>query len=159
MKRIKFSNKPGSFIVDDSDYADVKLFNWSTNGDKKQIHSRIGGKVVAIANYIMNDYESVFDHIDRNFLNNSRINYRRCSQSQNMANRDKAKDAVYSKHKGVTWDMSRNKWLAQITVKNKHIFIGRFNNEIDAAKAYNQVALKYFGEFAVLNILEENSID
>jgi hypothetical protein len=33
----------------------------------------------------------------------------------------------------------------------KSKFIGYFDNEIDAAKAYDQAAIKYHGEFASLN--------
>ena len=33
----------------------------------------------------------------------------------------------------------------------KKIWVGRFDNEIDAAKAYDETARKYHGEFARLN--------
>jgi hypothetical protein len=38
-----------------------------------------------------------------------------------------------------------------IGVDGKSIKIGRFFSEIDAAKAYNEFAIKHFGEFARLN--------
>jgi hypothetical protein len=44
-------------------------------------------------------------------------------------------------------------WRAQITVNYKNINLGRFMNEQEAALAYNAAALKYYGQFAVLNEL------
>ena len=44
-------------------------------------------------------------------------------------------------------------WLAIITVNKKQISLGRFKNEIDAARCYNNAAKKYHGEFAHLNKL------
>lgn len=37
--------------------------------------------------------------------------------------------------KGVTWDKSRNKWLAQICFKGTNYYLGRYTNKIDAKKA------------------------
>jgi hypothetical protein len=36
--------------------------------------------------------------------------------------------------KGVTWDISYNKWLAQITFKGKHYHLGRYDDIVDAKK-------------------------
>jgi hypothetical protein len=43
------------------------------------------------------------------------------------------------------------KWIARIRYDGKHKFIGYFDDEIEAAKAYDEAAKKYHGEFAVLN--------
>ncbi len=43
-----------------------------------------------------------------------------------------------SKYKGVTFQKSRGKWLAQITVKGERKHIGRFNTEIEAHHAYQK---------------------
>jgi len=45
----------------------------------------------------------------------------------------------------------QKKWRAYIAVNGKIFHLGCFQNEIDAAKAYNQAAIKYFGGFACLN--------
>lgn len=56
-----------------------------------------------------------------------------------------------SKYKGVFWEKRRSKWVAQIKVNYKHIYLGQYDNERDAAIAYNGAALLHHGEFALLN--------
>jgi transposase len=56
-----------------------------------------------------------------------------------------------SKYKGVCWDEDRGKWLAQINKEGVHKHLGRFDDEIDAAEAYDNAARELFGEHAFLN--------
>ena len=46
------------------------------------------------------------------------------------------------------------KWNAQIQINGNKINIGYFQDEIDAAKAYDIKAKELFGEFACLNEIE-----
>lgn len=83
------------------------------------------------------------DHINQIKLDNRRKNLRITTRSVNMWNRNcivLRENSVYgvSKYKGVTWDKERKKWLAQICIGKKVNYIGRFDNEIDAAIAYNK---------------------
>jgi AP2-like factor (ANT lineage) len=39
----------------------------------------------------------------------------------------------------------------RIWVNRKRIYIGSFEDQIEAAKAYDKAAIKYYGEFANLN--------
>ena len=61
-----------------------------------------------------------------------------------------------SQYKGVCWFKQSRKWLAQIVVNYKVIRLGFFEDEKEAARAYNKAARKYFGEFARLNEIEED---
>jgi len=94
--------------------------------------------------------KTVVDHINRNPLDNRKENLRFVNRQQSNMNRSKAagKTSVY---KGVHWDKWTSRWKVEIGFKKKRIFIGRFDNEEEAALAYNKLADKYFGEYAVLN--------
>ncbi len=51
----------------------------------------------------------------------------------------------------MTWYKAKSKWLAQIMLHGKNHYLGRFDDEIEAAEAYDRAALSMFGEFARIN--------
>jgi len=97
----------------------------------------------------------VVDHVNGDVLDNTRINLRLATQKENSRNRSKSVNktgykAVYpvETKKGV-------KFVAKIEVDGRSIQIGTFLNQHDAARAYNDAAKIYHGEFARLNIIED----
>lgn len=90
------------------------------------------------------------DHRDRNGLNNRRSNLRVATRGQNLANRTK-RGGTKSRFKGVYWDAGRQKWQAIARVRGRNHHLGRFDDEVTAARAYNELALAEWGEFAALN--------
>ena len=94
------------------------------------------------------------DHINGDGLDNRRINLRICTPSQNSANKRKGNGTYSSKYKGVSWAKDRSKWDAYIRVNRVLRKLGGFVNEDDAARAYNEAALKAFGGFANLNVVD-----
>lgn len=62
-----------------------------------------------------------------------------------------------SRFRGVYWDKKANKWRAMLSHKGKRYMVGRFHDEITAAKAYDEKALEIVGSNAYLNFpLEVN---
>lgn len=99
---------------------------------------------------------SLVDHIDGNGLNNTRSNLREATRSQNQHNLKSVTGS--SSFKGVCaynikgqWT---GKWKAYMTFSGKHISLGYFTSEEEAALAYDRAALAAFGQFARLNNLE-----
>lgn len=157
MKQIPLTK--GKFaIVDDEDYESLIGFNWKDSRGYAVFRSYEGkkpngitkwGKTIMMHRIIINAPEgSDVDHINRNTLDNRKCNLRICTRSQNMGNQ-RAQEGKTSKYKGVYWD--RKWWRAAIQCNGIGKKLGYYTKEIDAAKAYNEAALKLFGEFARLN--------
>lgn len=92
------------------------------------------------------------DHRDGDSLNNQKeSNLRPATRQQNGRGfRHKAVNKT-SQFRGVSWYKQRSKWIAQISVDGKNIYLGLFKIEEDAARARDAATRKYYGEFAHLN--------
>jgi len=145
-------------IVDQQDFEALNLFKWCAAKDYDTFYAiryaRINNKNTTIKMHrqIMNAKENdIVDHHDKNGLNNTRENLRIATAAQNNANSRRGMNRGKSKYKGVCRDERCGKWRAGIKCEGKHIHLGMFEDEIEAAKAYDEAAKKYHGEFAVLN--------
>jgi hypothetical protein len=143
-------------IVDAEDYDWLMRYKWHVVNDRTTCYAMRskGYTTVSMHRQIMNAPKGlIVDHIDHNGLNNRKNNLRNCTHSQNLLNRRIRPDCK-SKYKGVVWDLYARKWISRICLNQKRINLGCFDNEIDAALAYDRAARKYHGEFACLNFPE-----
>jgi len=153
MKEIPLSK--GLFaIVDDEDYAGLMKVKWYVMAGKCYAgrHIKRAGKQTTEYMHrriLQAQLGEEIDHVNHNGLDNRRGNIRVCTRSQNHGNTKKFRGS--SNFKGVHWNKDRHSWHAQIRYKGKQIFLGRFTDGESAARAYDEAARQYFGEFAELN--------
>jgi len=143
--------------VEPEDYVWLSQFRWYCN---KRPHTsyaiRNAGegkecKKILMHREIMDTPKHlVCDHINRNGLDNRKQNLRNCTKQENGMNRPSQKNGT-SRYKGVCWHRRMKKWVACIKGKGKKSHLGYFVSETSAAKAYDEAAKKYHGEFANLN--------
>lgn len=91
------------------------------------------------------------DHINGIPLDNRLENLRLATHSENMMNQRKTRGS--SKYKGVHWNKQYKKWTTGIKINKKVQYLGSFDNEEDAAEAYNKKAIELFGDRARLNVI------
>ena len=149
-------------IVDDEDYEILSQYKWHPEINPKSENVYVSGwinnKNIRMHRFVMklhgNEIDDFhIDHKDRNGLNNQKENLRPCSHTENQHNTKKKKNGITSVYKGVYFKVDRNKFRAHIKDNGKDIHIGYYQDEIDAAIAYNKQAIKLYGEFANLNII------
>lgn len=142
-------------IIDNSD-AWVTEWKWYAHdtGDGRYIYAERkikGNQRIQLHRLIMDcPKEMTVDHIDGDTLNNKRANLRIGTKQQNVFNQQKQSGRT-SIFKGVHWFKRGGKWSAYITINQKQKHLGYFENESDAARAYDAAAVTLFGEFAKLN--------
>jgi len=90
------------------------------------------------------------DHIEGKITDNHVSNLRWATHAENMRNRMSRTDSS-SRHLGVYWCKSKNKWRAVIRFNGKNKHIGLFEDEDEAGRAYDAVAREHHGEFARCN--------
>lgn len=185
MKEIKLS-KGYTTLIDDEDYELVSKSSWFakiankyrntlyaartiSNSTQREFYSTLIGSPILGTQLTLHRLilkcgpNDMVDHIDGNGLNNQKSNLRVCTVQQNAQNRKRRTDNVAG-YKGVL----RNKhilpgsrcWQAKITdpKTKKQITVGNYYTKEDAAIAYNEMAIKLFGDYALLNDLSEYSI-
>lgn len=155
MKTVQLTNSDKVGLISDEDYDKVMRYKWylHTGGSIRSIE-KISKKEqnVTLSMFLLNAFN--VDHKDRNQLNNQRDNIRKASRSKNNANRIGWSNK--SNYKGCYYYPDRpRQWRSKITVNGCFLHLGFFATELEAAAAYNVAATKHFGDFALLNDIEQ----
>lgn len=144
-------HKSGPALVDDEDYQYLCCLNWYLLKDDardKAIVSSADGRTLYLHRVIMGNPVCLVDHIDRDIRNNQRSNLRLATNAENTRN----SGPRVGLYKGVC--VKGKKYMAQIKFEGKNHYLGLFEYEMNAAKAYDRKARELFGEFAYLNFPE-----
>lgn len=154
MKEITLINSVEVALVDDDFYSIIVKHRWyfdrgyavtgaGNRHTNQKMHQLVMGPSL--------NFE--IDHIDGKPLNNQKSNLRFCTHSQNMAKANIRSDNTTG-YRGVYYHMPNSKYIAQIRVNSKTIYLGSFKSPHDAAICYNNASLKYFGVFGYQNKIE-----
>lgn len=153
MKLIPLTNSSLSAMVDDEDYRYLSETRWQFNNGRAYRWEK--DHAVYMHREVLNAPKGKqVDHINHNKLDNRKSNLRLANQHQNSANTAvlaRKKHGASSRFKGVTWQKDRRKWAAQIKVHYHEFPLGRFDDEVEAARAYDAAAKLHFGRFACVN--------
>lgn len=132
-------------LVDDEDYEFLSQWKWhvkySASGNKYYAGRCDKNHRVIYMHRVLKKTKSsmVCDHINGDTLDNRRDNLRNCSYRQNSQNRTR---------KGVHFETSRKKWVAQTRdQEGKKVFMGRADTMQEAVEIYNNNIYKYQGEY------------
>lgn len=120
-------------------YLQVSL---SKNNVKKvyTIHQLVA---ITFLNFKPNGHDLVINHINLTKTDNRLENLEIISNRENCSLKHKSFTSQYT---GVSWRKDRNKWSAEILIKNKRIKLGHYTDEKDAHLAYQAALDKHLKE-------------
>lgn len=162
MRRLyrKIALTQGQFaLVDSEDYEAIARYKWCARWNPhtrtfyayRNVWPKTPGSVIGMHREIMglipHDGKQVDHRKPDKTLDNRKKNLRVCTGSNNLANARKRRTNS-SGFKGVSFHRMSRKWIAQITVNRKPIYLGLHQTARSAHGAYRTAAIKYFGEFA-----------
>lgn len=137
-------------IINGADAADVLAHSWYAHLSPSGPYARanLGHRHVYMHRFILGAVAGQHvDHINHNRLDNRRSNLRLCTATQNAHHQRKYRGA--SPYKGV--HIARGRWQATITVDGINHYLGTYDDQVEAALAYDNAARRLQGRFAVLN--------
>jgi hypothetical protein len=153
MTQIILSNNQVA-LVDDADYERLNQRRWHFSLGYAKCNPTLSlGKGGLMHRILLNlSSREDIDHINGNKLDNRRSNLRVCSRSDNLCNSKPHKDNACG-YKGVYQVGAR--WRAMIMVAGARVHIGMYDSCDEAAKAYDNEAVRLNKQFAKTNFKRE----
>lgn len=146
-----FSTKHGvkNTIIDLEDVDKCKNYRWFfvLDGNTFYSYAHKGSTTIKLHRLIMDaPTKIVVDHINRDGLDNRKINLRLCTQKENIRNSKLYKNNS-SGYKGISF--IRNKWRSRIFIEGKDKHLGLFDTLEEAITARENYIME-------LSIIKEN---
>lgn len=135
-------------LVDDEDFDWVNQFKWYACKGRRRFYGRRtrakaeGGGKQLLHHFICPKWKFI-DHKNGNGLDNQKENLRASSTAQNLRAYCLKAVGRTSRFRGVSWGRRDEKWAAGIRVSPKKVFLGYFDKEEDAAKAFDRAAIRF----------------
>lgn len=136
-------------IVDDDLFDKLNQYTWTVNYGKNNLRTNIytrseKGEAISLQSLIVKGSTQIVKNND----------FRRSNLTTQHGNRYKRPSRRGSSwYKGVYHDKKYNKYVVQINVDKKMISVGRFDNQDDAARAYNDAVDQYFNGLGYKNVI------
>lgn len=155
------TNDGNMMLITSYDLHDVIKYKWYlSKSGYPETYGTVDGKIrfgcpLYLHKFLFPDisYGYVVDHINRNRLDNRRVNLRICTPLQNSYNRSKPKNSN-NKYKGVKCVGKKNpKYTASITKDGIKREIKDIPTEEQAARVYDMMAEELFGQYAAKNFV------
>lgn len=160
MPEIPLRNRQGEIVaytqVDPLDFAHLAGVRWHLHQSDTKRYAAHKGRVGSVPRTVflhrvilgLHGIGDLFvDHVNNDGLDNRRENLRVVSTAQNAQNQ--ASRGGSSRHRGVSWDRSRGKWIATVMVDGRRRTVGRFDDEElagQAASSYRRENMPFSAE-------------
>lgn len=155
MKHIYIENIDDYILIDDEDYESVNQYKWHINKNYSSTRALafVNQKKVTLPHFItkrFNAYQKVknLDFRRQNIgIDEHKYRYR------------KPQANASSRYKGVqrlTLRTGQYKWVSNISDGEDRIYLGIFESELEAAKAYNDAVMKYWNGNGYMNDINKD---
>jgi HNH endonuclease len=141
-------------VVDAADWPRLEPYTWCIFNARTKWPYAVtgaprGGRRILLHRFLLDAPAHLYvDHRDGDTLNNRRANLCLVTPAENHANQRHF--GTSSRYRGVIWH--RGKWRATLMARGRRIYLGRFANEVEAARAVDAALRAAWGPLARLNL-------